>query len=64
MRYEPVIAEYDGAAHKLLCDNRRIYIAMSAMTVNGRVPSFREVRDRLAKSVIKSPKGASNEASP
>lgn len=31
--------EYDDRSHKLLSDNRALYIAQSAMTRNGRVPT-------------------------
>lgn len=37
-------APYAESAHKLLSDNRDFYVAMSAMTVNGRVPTAEEVR--------------------
>lgn len=36
--------EYDDRSHKRLSDNRALYIAQSAMTVNGRVPTPEEVR--------------------
>lgn len=36
--------EYDDRSHKLLSDNRELYMRQSAMTVNGRVPMPEEVR--------------------
>lgn len=36
--------EYDDRSHKLLSDNRELYMRQSAMTVNGRVPTPEEVR--------------------
>lgn len=38
-------AEYDGSAHKLLSDNRALYLQQSAMTRDGRVPTAEEVRE-------------------
>lgn len=40
-------AEYDDRSHKLLSDNRELYIRQSAMTVNGRVPTPKEVREAM-----------------
>jgi len=36
--------EYDDRSHKLLSANRDLYLQMSRMTVNGRVPTPEEVR--------------------
>ena len=38
-------AEYHDSAHKLLSDNRDLYLEMSRMTVNGRVPTPEEVAE-------------------
>ncbi len=38
-------AEYESGAHKLLSDNRALYMQQSAMTRNGRVPTAQEVRE-------------------
>src|SRR5690606_26685185 len=40
-------AEYHDIAHKLLSDNRDLYLEMSRMTVNGRVPTPEEVREAM-----------------
>ena len=40
-------AKYDGRSHKLLSDNRELYMRQSAMTVNGRVPTPEEVREAM-----------------
>jgi len=40
-------AEYHDSAHKLLSDNRELYLEMSRMTVNGRVPTPEEVREAM-----------------
>ena len=37
-------ADYADSAHKLLSANRDLYLRMSAMTRNGRVPTADEVR--------------------
>lgn len=38
-------AQYEDSAHKLLGDNRALYLQQSAMTRNGRVPTAQEVRE-------------------
>ena len=38
-------AEYNGLAHKSLCENREFYMRQSEMTRNGRVPDADEVRE-------------------
>ncbi len=40
-------AEYDDRSHKLLSNNRELYLRQSAMTVNGRVPTPEEVREAM-----------------
>lgn len=40
-------AEYEGGAHKLLSDNRALYLQQSAMTRDGRVPTAQEVREAM-----------------
>ena len=41
-------ADYHDSAHKLLSENREFYMAMSAMTRGGKVPTANEVRAALA----------------
>lgn len=51
-------AEYDGRSHKLLSDNRELYMAMSAMTRNGRVPTVAEVRAHQSPRALPTPEPA------
>lgn len=63
MNFDSIKASHDVVDHEVHCENRKIYIAMSAMTKGGRVPSYREVLDHLSRNSNPSPKGASDEAS-
>lgn len=50
--------EYDDRSHKRLSDNRALYIAQSAMTVNGRVPTVAEVRAHQSPRALTTPEPA------
>lgn len=63
MNSDPIKSEYDSVSHKYLSDNRRVYIAMSKMTVDGKVPTYREALERL-ESKEDPQRGAKDEATP
>lgn len=45
----PTVYDLDGRTFKYLSDNRELYILMSEMTRDGRVPTIKEVREEAAR---------------
>lgn len=51
MNYDPIIREYNGAAHRALCDNRELSFIQSHLSRDGNVATLAEARAYAAEQM-------------